>query len=148
MNSFVDDLENVVNELYEIQTKIDGGGAGAVETNEKYSKQINDLEAHLNTSIITEKSVRKAQDKYLAEEIDRFTKQMSVIQDKIKLQIDEDGNVLAEKTKQESQISLLNDNMNAVMEQTETLKLELNDLKEAISRGDLGSSGINDEVAV
>jgi predicted nucleic acid-binding Zn-ribbon protein len=79
MNSFVDDLENVVNELYEIQTKMDGGGAGAGETNEKYSKQINDLEAHLNTSIITEKSVRKAQDKYLAEEIDRFTKQMSVI---------------------------------------------------------------------
>jgi len=33
MNSFVDDLENVVNELYEIQSKIDsgqvGGGAGA-----------------------------------------------------------------------------------------------------------------------
>ena len=35
-------------------------------------KQLNDLEAHLNTSIITEKSVRKAQDKYLAEEIDKF----------------------------------------------------------------------------
>lgn len=34
------------------------------------------------------------------------------------------------------------------MDQTETLKLELNDLKEAISRGDLGSSGINDDVAV
>jgi len=74
MNSFVDDLENVVNELYEIQTKMDGGGAGAGELSEKYAKQINDLEAHLNTSIITEKSVRKAQDKYLAEEIDRFTK--------------------------------------------------------------------------
>jgi|TARA_B110001450_G_C17625521_1_gene482981 hypothetical protein len=33
MNSFVDDLENVVNELYEVQGKIDsgavGGGAGA-----------------------------------------------------------------------------------------------------------------------
>jgi len=124
---------------------MDGGGAGAGEMSEKYSKQINDLEAHLNTSIITEKSVRKAQDKYLAEEIDRFTKQMSVIQDKIKLQIDEDGNVLAEKTKQESQISLLNDNMTAVMDQAETLKLELNDLKEAISRGDVGSKGINDE---
>lgn len=74
MNSFVDDLENVVNELYEIQTKMDGGNAGSGEMNEKYAKQINDLEAHLNTSIITEKSVRKAQDKYLAEEIDRFTK--------------------------------------------------------------------------
>lgn len=60
MNSFVDDLENVVNELYEIQVKMDGGHAGSGEMSEKYSKQINDLEAHLNTSIITEKSVRKA----------------------------------------------------------------------------------------
>jgi hypothetical protein len=38
------------------------------------ARQINDLEAHVNTAIITEKSVRKAQDKYLAEEIDRFSK--------------------------------------------------------------------------
>lgn len=124
---------------------MDGGGAGAGELSEKYSKQINDLEAHLNTSIITEKSVRKAQDKYLAEEIDRFTKQMVVIQDKIKLQLDEEGNVLAEKTKQESQIKLLNENMTAVMDQAETLKLELNDLKEGIARGDVGSSGVNEE---
>jgi hypothetical protein len=38
MNSFVDDLENVVNELYEIQTKMDGGSAGSGEMNEKYAK--------------------------------------------------------------------------------------------------------------
>ena len=80
MNCFVDDLENVVNELYEIQSKIDngevggGGGAGGGGASEGLSKQLNDLEAHLNTSIITEKSVRKAQDKYLAEEIDKFAK--------------------------------------------------------------------------
>lgn len=85
MNSFVDDLENVVNELYEIQSKIDngqvggaGGASGGVAT-EGISKQLNDLEAHLNTSIITEKSVRKAQDKYLAEEIDKFARQMAVV---------------------------------------------------------------------
>jgi chromosome segregation ATPase len=99
----------------------------------------------LNTSIITEKSVRKAQDKYLAEEIDRFTKQMQIIQDKVKLQIDEEGNILAEKTKQESQLKKLDENMTAVMDQTETLKLEFNDLKESINRGDVGSAGTNEE---
>ena len=60
---------------------------------------MNDLEAHLNTSIITEKSVRKAQDKYLAEEIDKFARQMAVIQDKVKVQLDEEGNVTSNKTK-------------------------------------------------
>lgn len=44
---------------------------------EKLARQLNDLEAHLNTSIITEKSVRKAQDKQLAEEIDRISGQLA-----------------------------------------------------------------------
>ena len=44
MNGFVDDLENVVNELYEIQTKMDGGMPDAKgEESEKISKQIHDL---------------------------------------------------------------------------------------------------------
>jgi hypothetical protein len=80
MNGFVEDLENIVNELYEVQTKIDSGNLGSGkavggmvdEAPDALSKQLHDLEAHLNTSIITEKSVRKAQDKYLAEEIDKF----------------------------------------------------------------------------
>ena len=29
MNGFVEDLENIVNELYEVQTKIDSGAIGA-----------------------------------------------------------------------------------------------------------------------
>ena len=61
----------------------------------KVARQINDLEAHVNTAIITEKSVRKAQDKYLAEEVDKFNKQMTAIQDKIKISMDEEGNVLS-----------------------------------------------------
>jgi uncharacterized protein YlxW (UPF0749 family) len=36
----------------------------------KLQKAVTDLEAHINTSIITEKSVRKAQDRQLAEELD------------------------------------------------------------------------------
>ena len=85
MNGFVEDLENIVAELYEVQAQLDGsggavGGGGKQNTHVmggdqgELAKQLHDLEAHLNTSIITEKSVRKAQDKYLAEEIDKFTK--------------------------------------------------------------------------
>jgi len=40
------------------------------------ARQINDLEAVLNTSIITERSVRKAQDKNLAEELDKLRKDL------------------------------------------------------------------------
>lgn len=41
------------------------------------ARQINDLEAVLNTSIITERSVRKAQDKNLAEELDKLRKDIN-----------------------------------------------------------------------
>lgn len=70
MNGFVEDLENIVAELYEIQNRLDSGqvGSAAGGSGPKTSgvdpgdmaKQLHDLEAHLNTSIITEKSVRKA----------------------------------------------------------------------------------------
>ena len=46
------------------------------EETEKIARQLNDLEAHLNTSIITERSVRKQQDKHLAEEIDKIVEQL------------------------------------------------------------------------
>lgn len=95
MNGFVEDLEKVVESLYEVQLKQDSIGTNSGEEVVKVARQINDLEAHLNTSVITEKSVRKAQDKYLAEEIDKFQKQVSVLSDKLKLTLDEDGNVLA-----------------------------------------------------
>lgn len=144
MNSFVDDLENVVNELYEIQSKIDsgqiggdGGGSGGVAT-EGISKQLNDLEAHLNTSIITEKSVRKAQDKYLAEEIDKFARQMAVVQDKIKVQLDDDGNVTANKSKAETTLKGHDETINQLLEIVETLKLEVNDINEKLEKGIIG----------
>lgn len=83
MNGFVEDLESMVAELYEIQNRLDSGvvgGGGAPKAAGRdgdpgeVAKQLHDLEAHLNTSIITEKSVRKAQDKFLGEEIDKMTK--------------------------------------------------------------------------
>ena len=96
MNGFVEDLENIVNELYEVQQKIDSKPQD-LEAPEVVMKQIHDLEAHLNTSIITEKSVRKAQDKHLAEELDKFNKQMNVITDKLKVHMDEEGNIISEQ---------------------------------------------------
>ena len=59
MNDFVEDLEKVVSEVYELQTKNDASG-GQGQMSEALMKQLNDLEAHVNTSVITEKSVRKA----------------------------------------------------------------------------------------
>jgi len=51
-----------------------------VEDNGRSQKMITDLEAHINTSIITEKSVRKAQDRHLAEEMDAILRVVKSIQ--------------------------------------------------------------------
>lgn len=77
-NSFVDDLEKVVNEVYSMSTKVDEADRGIKEESVKLNKVVADLEAHINTSIITEKSVRKAQDQQLAEEIDSLTKKLNI----------------------------------------------------------------------
>jgi hypothetical protein len=61
-NGFVEDLEKVVNEVYSMQVKVDESDKGIKDESAKIAKQVADLEAHINTSIITEKSVRKAQD--------------------------------------------------------------------------------------
>ena len=55
---------------------------------------MHDLEAHLNTTIITEKSVRKTQDKYLATEIDKLSKQLLAVTDKLKIVVDDEGTVV------------------------------------------------------
>ena len=61
-NSFVDDLEKVVNEVYAMSTKVDDADRSIKDDSVKLNKAVADLEAHINTSVITEKSVRKAQD--------------------------------------------------------------------------------------
>lgn len=142
MNGFVEDLENIVNELFEVQQKLDNGGAvGSVgagqEGSESMAKQLHDLEAHLNTSIITEKSVRKAQDKYLAEEIDKFAKQMNAITDRLKIHMDEEGNVIAQnKSKVESDLARTKEDVISLTSDAKKMRLELNDLKEVLEKGD------------
>ena len=134
MNGFVEDLEKVVNELYDVQTKQDVGG-GQTQLSDNLMKQLNDLEAHVNTSVITEKSVRKAQDKYLAEEVDKLMKQMTVVTEKVKVYMDEDGNVLnSNKGKQETQIAQIINQMGSAQDDQKTLKVELGDLREALDK--------------
>ena len=51
-----------------------------MEDTVRMQKMITDLEAHINTSIITEKSVRKAQDRHLAEEMDAILRVVKSMQ--------------------------------------------------------------------
>jgi len=66
-------------------TKAEEVSQKGTEETEKLQKSIRDLEAHINTSIITEKSVRKAQDQQLAEEVDKLNKQMGVVTEKLQI---------------------------------------------------------------
>jgi hypothetical protein len=75
-----------------MQLKLDTSDKNLKQDSTKLNKIVNDLEAHINTSFITEKSVRKAQDQALAEEIDRINKKLAVVSDKIHVRIDEEGN--------------------------------------------------------
>ena len=77
VNELVDDLEKLANGLYDVQGKIQNADLGSGADNDKLARQLNDLEANLNTQIITEKSVRKAQDKNLAEALDALTAKLS-----------------------------------------------------------------------
>jgi len=92
VNSFVEDLEKVVSEVYSMQVKVENGDHRIKDESVKLNKAVNDLEAHINTSIITEKSVRKAQDSQLAEEVDNINKKMQVVSEKLQIQIDDEGN--------------------------------------------------------
>jgi hypothetical protein len=56
--------------------------------------------------------VRKAQDKYLAEEIDKFQKQVSALSDKLKMTLDEEGNIITgDQSKNEKMIGDLSEEM-------------------------------------
>jgi hypothetical protein len=91
-NGFVEDLEKVVNEVYNLQSRSTGEGSRTKDESDKLTKIISDLEAHINTSIVTEKSVRKAQDRQLAEEIDSINKKLTLVTDKLQIKIDMEGN--------------------------------------------------------
>jgi len=55
-----------------MRVKAEASEKKVVEDTFKLQKAVNDLEAHINTSIITEKSVRKAADRQIAEELEQL----------------------------------------------------------------------------
>ena len=73
-DNLVEDLEMVIDEVFQMRVKVENSEKKFVEDTYSLQKAVNDLEAHINTSIITEKSVRKAADKQLAEQMDQFSR--------------------------------------------------------------------------
>jgi hypothetical protein len=79
MNGIIDDIEKVSNALLSLQTDIGHAGLGGNADSAKVAKQLTDLEANLNTQIITEKSVRKANIKHLGQELDEMRHQIATV---------------------------------------------------------------------
>lgn len=79
-NNMVEDLEKVIDEVFKVRVKSEKVEQKIVEDNSRVQKMVTDLEAHINTSIITEKSVRKAQDRHLAEEMDSMLRVVKSVQ--------------------------------------------------------------------
>lgn len=73
-DNLVEDLEKVIDEVFQLRVKVEKSEKKFVEDTFSMQKAVNDLEAHINTSIITEKSVRKAADKQLAEQMDQVSR--------------------------------------------------------------------------
>ena len=73
-DNFVEDLEKVIDEVFQLRVKVEGTEKKFLEDTFAMQKVVNDLEAHINTSIITEKSVRKAADRQLAEQMDQVSR--------------------------------------------------------------------------
>jgi hypothetical protein len=66
-DNLVEDLEKVIDEVFQMRVKLENSEKKFLDDTYTLQKTVNDLEAHINTSIITEKSVRKAADKALAD---------------------------------------------------------------------------------
>lgn len=78
-NEVVDDIDKVASTLHDLQGRLASTDLGTGEEVQKLARQLNDLEANLNTQIITEKSLRKAQDKELAQELDKISKKNAML---------------------------------------------------------------------
>ena len=66
----IEDIEKVIDEVFKVRVKTEKTEQKIVQDTVAMQKQITDLEAHINTSIITEKSMRKSGDRGLAQELD------------------------------------------------------------------------------
>ena len=79
-NNMVEDLEKVIDEVFKVRVKTEKSEQKIVQDTIGMQKQITDLEAHINTSIITEKSMRKGGDRAMALELDGILKVLKSMQ--------------------------------------------------------------------
>jgi len=76
----VEDLEKVIDEVFKVRVTTEKAEQKIVQDTVAMQKQITDLEAHINTSIITEKSMRKGGDRAMALEMDGMLKVIKSMQ--------------------------------------------------------------------
>ena len=70
----------LIDEVFKVRVKSEQGEQKIIQDTTRMQKMINDLEAHINTSIIMEKSVRKSQDTQLGTELDRLAGMIKQLQ--------------------------------------------------------------------
>lgn len=77
----------------------------------------------------------------MAEEIDKLCKQLAHIADKLKIVVDEDGQVIDKhRSKNEQDLVSTKMTVDELVSQTRELKVQLNDIKELIGKGDMESA--------
>jgi len=78
-NTMVEDLERLIDEIFSMRAKTDTDTNQMQQEVYKLTKMINDMESHLNSTLLSEKSTRKAQDTHLANEVDNLVKQIATL---------------------------------------------------------------------
>lgn len=81
-NKVVDDLEIISDSLNQIQKTMASTTENQFEKLQRIDAQLIDLEQNLNTQLVTEKTLRAAHDKQLAEEIDKMRKVQAMAEGK------------------------------------------------------------------
>lgn len=69
-DAMVEDIERVIEEVYNVRVKNEQSSNKVLADTMKLQKMFNDLEAHINTSVIAEKALRKGTDNQLAGELE------------------------------------------------------------------------------
>ena len=81
-NKVVDDLEIISDSLNQIQETLGNAQSDQLHKLQQLDNQLIDLEQNLNTQLVTEKTLRAAHDKQLAEEIDKLRKVQAMAEGK------------------------------------------------------------------
>ncbi len=118
-----------------MQVKVEDGDKRIKDESGKLNKAVHDLEAHINTSVITEKSVRKAQDAQLAEELDKLDKRLRVVSEKLQIRMDEEGNQMENQaSKMETELANAKRDIDKIATELTELMYDFKDHKDKSTR--------------